>query len=113
MHEMSLCENIISVLEAEAARQSFTRVKHIWIEVGAFSGAEPESMKFCFDAVSRGTIAEKAVFDIIATPGRASCFACGSDVTISERYDPCPLCGSHQLQVTGGEDLSIKELEVD
>lgn len=113
MHEMSLCESIIGVLEAEARRQSFQRVRHIWVEVGAFSGAEPESMKFCFEAVSRGTLAEKAIFEIITTPGRAACFACGENVTLDERFDPCPLCGSHQLQVTGGEDLKIKELEVD
>ncbi|MDU6673245.1 MAG: hydrogenase maturation nickel metallochaperone HypA, partial [Bradyrhizobium sp.] len=28
-------------------------------------------------------------------------------------YDPCPACGSHQLQVTGGEDMRVKELEVE
>ena len=113
MHEMSLCESIISVMEAEAARQSFSRVKHIWIEVGAFSGAEPESMKFCFDAVSRGTLAEKAVFEIVTLPGEASCFSCGETVRLNERFDPCPRCGSHHLQLTGGEDLRIRELEVD
>jgi hydrogenase nickel incorporation protein HypA/HybF len=113
MHELSLCESIVTILEAEAKRQSFSRVKHIWLEVGAFSGVEPEAMRFCFSAVANGTLAEAAVFEIVPRPGQATCLDCGGSVALTERYDPCPLCGSQLLQVTGGEELKIKELEVE
>jgi hydrogenase nickel incorporation protein HypA/HybF len=113
MHEMALCEGIIGVLQAEAAKQAFHRVKSIWLEIGPFSGAEPEAMKFCFDAVARGTLAEAAKFEIIGTPGTAYCLQCAKTVEIAERFASCPDCGSHQLQITGGEELRIKELEVD
>ncbi|PZF76461.1 hydrogenase maturation nickel metallochaperone HypA [Aestuariivirga litoralis] len=112
MHEMSLCENLISVIEAEATRQNFGRVSKIWLEVGPFSGAEPEALRFCFDAVSRGTLAEAAEFEIVPTPGTAYCMGCAESVVIGERYDPCPRCGSHVLQITGGTELRIRELEV-
>jgi hydrogenase nickel incorporation protein HypA/HybF len=113
MHEMALCESILQVLESEAQRQAFQRVKHIWLEVGPFSGAEPEAMKFCFSAVCRGTLAEDATFEIVTTRGLATCMDCSSQVEIGERYDPCPKCGSRLLHVTGGEELKIRELEVD
>ncbi|MCG7980654.1 MAG: hydrogenase maturation nickel metallochaperone HypA, partial [Candidatus Thiodiazotropha endolucinida] len=29
------------------------------------------------------------------------------------RYEACPECGSYQLQVTGGDEMRIKELEVE
>ena len=113
MHDMAVCVGIVGVLEAEARRQDFRRVKSIWLEVGPFSGAEPEAMRFCFDAVAHGTLAENARFEIIATRGTAYCMQCTKDIEIEERFSPCPLCGSHQLQVTGGDELRIKELEVD
>ena len=66
-----------------------------------------------FDAVSRGTLAEGSRFEIVPTAGTAFCFACGEAVTIAERFSDCPRCGGHQLQVTGGDELRIKELEVE
>ncbi|KAB2857449.1 MAG: hydrogenase maturation nickel metallochaperone HypA [Bauldia sp.] len=113
MHEMSLCESLVQIIEQEARKQAFTRVTAVWLEIGPFAGAEPEAMRFCFDAVSRGTLAEAARFEIVPTAGKAFCFACGEDVAVAERFAACPLCGGHQLQITGGEELRIKELEVD
>jgi hydrogenase nickel incorporation protein HypA/HybF len=112
MHEMALCESILGVLEAEAKRQAFARVKGVWLEIGPFSGVEPEAMKFCFDAVTRGTLAENATIAIIETRGTAFCLDCAREVEVAERFSPCPDCGRHQLQITGGEELRIKELEV-
>ena len=34
MHEMSICEGILQVLEKEAGRQGFQRVKGVWLEIG-------------------------------------------------------------------------------
>lgn len=112
MHEMALCESLIAVIEGEARRQNFGPVSRVWLEVGPFAGAEPEALRFCFDAVSRGTLAEAAKLEIIGMPGTAFCMGCGESVEIGERYDPCPRCGSHLLQVTGGTELRIRELEV-
>jgi hydrogenase nickel incorporation protein HypA/HybF len=113
MHEMSLCESVVQVLEEQAAAQQFARVKLVRLEVGPFSGVELEALRFCFDAVTRGTLAEGAALEIISTQAAAWCLPCGKNVTITERFDPCPECGGFQLQVSGGDELRIKELEVD
>jgi hydrogenase nickel incorporation protein HypA/HybF len=112
MHEISICENIRDVLEEQARAQSFDTVKRISLEIGPLSGVEIEALKFGFDAVMSGSLAEGAALDIIETQGKAWCFSCGQTVAIAARYDPCPNCGSHELKVTGGEELRIKELEV-
>ena len=113
MHEMSIAEGIIQIIEEEARKQSFSRVKQVWLEIGRFSGVETEALTFCFDAVSRGGVADGSQLEIIDIPGKAWCMLCADTVQVNERYDPCPNCGSYQLQVTGGEELRIKELEVD
>ena len=113
MHEMALAESMIQIIEGEAGRQAFSRVKVIVLAIGALGHVEPEALRFSFDAVSRGTIAEGADLRIEIIPGTAWCMDCGKAVPIAARYDPCPDCGGHQLQLTAGDDLRLKELEVD
>lgn len=113
MHEMALCEGVLDIIVEEAKRQKFSRVRAVRLEIGTLSSVEPEAMRFCFDVVSCGTIAESARFEVIDAPGQAWCMNCSKGVTIGRRLDPCPACGGYQLQVTGGEDLRVKDLEVD
>lgn len=113
MHEMSLCESILQVIESESSRQGFDRVKGLWLEIGDLSGVEIEAMKFCFDAIKQRSLAAGAQLNIISIPGRAWCMQCGDNVSVKRRFDACPDCGSYQLQVTGGEEMRIKELEVE
>lgn len=113
MHEMSLCEGILQVLENSAVQQNFQRVKSVWLEVGQLAAVEKSALSFCFDAVTRGSLAENARLEIIEIPATAWCLQCAQVVTIEQRFDACPHCHSHQLQLTAGDELKIKELEVE
>jgi len=113
MHEMALCEGVLQVLDEYAGKQGYTRVRTVWLEIGALAGVEVEAMRFGFDVVTRGTLAEGAQLQIIERPGEAWCLQCAKTVTVKQRFDACPDCGSYQLQVTGGEEMRIKELEVE
>ena len=113
MHELSLCEGVLQVLEDTARSQGFERVNVVWLEIGALAGVELEAMRFSFDVVKKGTLAENARLEILRIPGRAWCLPCAKNVEIGQRFDACPHCGSYQLQATGGEELRVKELEVE
>ena len=113
MHELSLCEGILQILEEHAQTQGFKRVIAVYLEIGALSGVEPEAMKFSFDVVVQGTLADKARLEIIEIPGQAWCMQCATQVEIQQRFAACPNCASYQLQVVGGEQMRIKELEVE
>ncbi|SDD91489.1 hydrogenase maturation nickel metallochaperone HypA [Rhodospira trueperi] len=112
MHEMALTESIRRLLEAEAERQSFSAVRVVRLELGALSHADPEAMRFCFDAVMRGSLAEGARLEIERTPGTGWCMICAREITVARRFDPCPHCGGHQIQVTAGDEMRLKDLEV-
>ena len=113
MHEMALCEGVLQILEDNARKQGFRRVKSVRLEIGALSGVEVEAMRFGFDVVTKGTLAEGAGLQISEPPGEAWCMQCSRTVPVKQRFDACPLCGSYQLQVTGGDQMRIKELEVE
>lgn len=113
MHEMSLCEGVLQVLETEAAKQGFKKVKTVWLEIGELSSVEPQALLFSFDVVTKNSIADKAKLEIIYIAGTAWCMQCSEPVKVKKRFDECPQCGSCQLQITSGEEMKIKELEVE
>ena len=113
MHEMSLCEGILQILQDESHKQGFNRVKNVWLEIGDLSGIEIDAMLFSFDAVTRNSLADGAKLNIINVPGQAWCMKCSKNVNVKQRFDECPVCGSFQLQVTSGDEMKIKELEVE
>lgn len=113
MHEMSLAEGILQVLEAESSKQGFSQVKTIYLEIGALAGVEISALEFAFEVVRRGTLAEHAQLEMIALPAQAWCMPCAQGVEIRQRFDACPQCGSYQLQVSSGDEMRIKELEVE
>lgn len=112
MHEMSLAEGVLQVIEDAARKDQFNKVTTVWLEIGQLAGIEPEAMQFCFDAVTRDSVAEGARLEIVHLPGQGWCMACAKTVAMSEVFGECPDCGGYQLQVTGGTELRIKELEV-
>lgn len=113
MHEMSISESIIGIIEEEARRQNYAHVKKVRLEIGPLAGVETEALRFTFEVVTKGTLAEDAVLEIIPMQAQAWCLPCERVVPIRQRYDACPDCGGHQLQVMAGEELRIKDLEVD
>lgn len=113
MHEMALAEGMLQILEDQARAQEYTQVKTVWLDIGELSHVDVHAMRFCFDAVVQGTVADGAKLEINRTPGEAWCHNCAKTVPLARLADPCPECGDYQLQVTGGEDMRIRELEVD
>lgn len=113
MHEMSLTEGVVRILEEQAKTHGFAKVKTVWLEIGELSSVDPDSMLFCFDAVARAGVAEGAKLEIVRVPGRAWCLDCADTKEIANRTDPCPDCGGYGLAVTDGEQMRIKELEVE
>jgi hydrogenase nickel incorporation protein HypA/HybF len=113
MHEVSLIESVVAIVADERRRQAFSRVRTIRLEVGALGHAEPEALRFCFDAVTKGTIADGAQLTIDIVPGEGICSACRQRVEMVDRFAICPLCGSPNVRMTTGGELRVAELEVE
>ena len=111
MHEVSLCEGIREVVEAQARAHRAARITRVRLEIGRFAGVEKSALVFAFDVVMRGSVAEGAALEMIDLPGRAKCFDCGLEVEIDDRLAPCPNCGGGRLMPVGGDEMRIKDLE--
>ncbi len=113
MHEMSLTESIVEIAVEAAEREGASRVRRVFVDVGLLSHVEPEALLFCFAAVSAGTIAEGATLEIQPVPGAGWCIDCGKTVPLAERFGPCPACGGHHVQMTAGDEMRVREMEVE
>jgi hydrogenase nickel incorporation protein HypA/HybF len=108
MHELGIVQEIIALVTERAEGAKVTRVV---LEIGKLTAVLPDAVRFCFDLCSEGTAAEGAVLEIIETPGRARCRACGAGVTLDRPFGRCA-CGGSDLEWLAGEELKVKEIEV-
>lgn len=113
MHEMSLAEGVLQIVENAARTSGFSRIKEIRLEIGALAGVEIEALSFCLDVVLKHSVADGARVEVRRLPGQGHCLACGKPVEVSTLYDACPDCGSYQVHATGGTEMRVKDLLVE
>ena len=113
MHEMALAESVLQIVEDAARREGLRRGRAVWLEIGQLASVEPEAMRFCFDAVTRDSVAAGARLEISATAGAAWCAECVAPVALAALGDACPRCGGYRLRVTGGTEMRVTEMEVE
>lgn len=113
MHELSLCEDVLSLLQETAIAQGFTQVLTVHLEIGELVNVEVDAMYFCFDEVMKDTLADGAVCHIQIIKGRARCMHCGHVFETSQRFGVCPECEHPHFEMIEGDKLLIKSLEVD
>jgi hydrogenase nickel incorporation protein HypA/HybF len=112
MHEMSLAESVLQIIEDAAREQDFKSVKRVILEIGRLSCVESEALRFCFASVMQGTLAATAELEIVEMPGRGRCEICAAEFPLESRYDACPECGGFRIRVSGGDAMRVRELEV-
>ena len=112
MHEMTLTESIVDIAVEAARKEGAQRVTRVVVDVGALSHVEPEALEFCFAAVARGTLVEGARLEITRLPGAGWCPDCGKTVALAERFSACPECGGFRVQMTAGDELKVREMEI-
>lgn len=112
MHEMSLAEGIVELVESTAKREHALGVRRVVVEIGVLSAVEPEALRFCFDAVTRQGLAAGAMLDIVVLPGTGWCLQCASSQPMQTLCDPCPVCGDYAMQATAGTEMRVREIEI-
>jgi hydrogenase nickel incorporation protein HypA/HybF len=110
MHEMSITQSVVEICEKNAAG---SRVTVVTLEIGDLSGVVPEAIEFCFEACTKGTLLEGADLVIERIPAKGCCSGCNAEFSLAAYYDPCPECGGYGVAVISGEELRVKELEVE
>lgn len=110
MHELSLVQGVVEICEQHSGGR---RVLEVTLEIGTLSGVVPEALEFCFDAATRGSLLEGAKLIIERVPATGFCTACGVTSPVETYFDPCPCCGAVALDLRSGDEMRVKDLEVE
>ncbi len=114
MHELSLVESILQIVDEYAAKEGFTRVTSLRLSCGKLSSVVPQALSFAFEVQSKGTRAEGAMLDLEVLPAAIHCLSCERDVEIDRFEAQCPVCREYEVfLVRGTEELKLIELDVE
>lgn len=110
MHELSIVQGVVEICESAAAGK---RILSVVMEIGALSNVMPDAIEFCFEACTKETLLDGARLVIDCIPGRGRCRDCAAEFEVKSYYGTCPACGGYELDILSGEELRVKELEVE
>ena len=106
MHEITLCQRALELIEQQAAKHGAKRVTGVWLKIGAFSCVETSSLAFCFDLVCRGSVAEGCKLHLEEQEAECWCETCQQYVTLlTQRVRRCPQCHGDMLQIVADDGL--------
>jgi hydrogenase nickel incorporation protein HypA/HybF len=113
MHELAVMESAMNAVLRQAQAHQASRVHRVVLRIGSLSGVEPESLRFAFDVVTRGTPADGATLEIDAVPARAVCRACAHEFGVESGFIfSCPQCGRLSGEIKQGRELELSRLEM-
>ncbi len=114
MHEISIVEALIDQVR-ETLEQAGEKgpVLKLELSVGRLAGVNCDSVRFAFELLSPGTVAEGA--EVVIHQPRATCVcrACGERTEIDELTMQCPRCGSGDISIEGGGELMLQGIDVE
>jgi hydrogenase nickel incorporation protein HypA/HybF len=108
MHELGIAQEVVAIVAEHAGE---ARVMRVVLEIGRHALILPDSIRFCFDLCSEGTVAQGAELEIREVPGRALCRECGAEVVLEQPFGLCA-CGGCDLEWLSGDEIKIKEMEI-
>ena len=113
MHEMSIAQSIIDIVNDTLAEDEKDKLKEIVVDIGELVAVVPDSLQFCYDTIVTDTIYHKAVLTINIIPLKIKCNNCNIESKIEKYAFLCPECESSHVNVLSGEELNIRYLEVE
>ena len=108
MHELGITQEIVAIA---AERAGAAKVRRIVVEIGRFTAVLPDAVRFCFDTCADGTPAAGAELEIVETPGRGRCRACGVEQVLDQPFGFCG-CGHTDFDWLSGDELRVTRVEV-
>lgn len=112
MHELSICESILSLALNTAAGAGAKKITRIRVRHGELRAIVPELMSHYFRFLAKDTIAAGAELEMEAVPARARCGSCGEEYRIEGFKFQCPSCGAQAPEILQGMELFMEDIEV-
>lgn len=120
MHEISIAGAIIDAVVDAANKNNAKKVKEVFIEIGELTALNPDQLKFIFQKITCGTVAEGATYDIHVVKTLIKCRKCsyGGHTKFFEKlhfFQPtvkCPKCEGTDVDIIEGRECCVKKIRI-
>ena len=112
MHELSICQSLLSEVARAAAANDATEVNRIAVAIGPLSGVDASLLVRAFEVARMGTIAAHAELEIETMPAVVWCKECEIETPVAANALLCGRCGTWQVELRSGAELLLKRVEL-
>jgi hydrogenase nickel incorporation protein HypA/HybF len=109
---MAIAQNILDIAVAAAERGGAEKITRVNLVAGALRAIVPTQITFCFGIAAENTIAGGAELNLEIVPVKGKCRGCGENFVVKDYNYICPGCEGSDIEVTGGTELRIRDIEV-
>jgi hydrogenase nickel incorporation protein HypA/HybF len=113
MHELSIAAYLLEAVTKHAQQIGARQVLTINLVIGERAGVVDDSLRFSFDMLAPGTLAEGARINTRRTSMRFHCVGCDDDYTPAGETFRCPRCDTVGQVTDDGSDLLIESIEIE
>ncbi len=104
--KLSLCQSAVEIIQRQAEQHDVKRVTAVGWKLALC--VEESAVRFSFEIVCHGTVAQGCDLHIVYKPAQAWCWDCSQVVEIHQHDAQCPLCHGERLRVDTGDSLIVK-----
>ena len=105
MHELAIADAVLAIAGEHAGGR---RLASVTVRVGHLRQVVPSALAFAFELLAPGVELE-----IVEVPAEGRCRACAATSVLGGFPLTCAACGSPDVEVVRGEELSVESLEVE
>ena len=113
MHEMGIASSVLEAVRRELRAHAGARPRAVALRIGALAAVDPESLRFCFEALACDTELASLRLEIEFCPRRHRCPDCAREFLVQDYDLRCPACGCAVTRCIGGDELDLAYLEVE
>jgi len=97
----------LRMAEEAAMTAHAKRILKLRLRIGSLSGVVPEAIRFAFDVVSQGTLAEGGTLEIEQVQAVCWCATCQAEFESVDFFNECPRCHNPSGDLRRGRELDI------
>ena len=114
MHELGIVFNITKQIEEIAKENKVNKVTSLTIEVGEVSTVVPEYFKDCFEWAKKKTqYLQDCKLNLVVISAISYCEDCKQTFGTTANGKKCPHCGSEHTYLVSGNEVKMKQIEVE
>jgi len=113
MHELSIAQNIIEIVNNSISENEGSKVKFVYLKVGKLGNVVTDSLNFGYNILVKDTELKNSSLVIDNIPITIECENCNAISTLEDLIFICPNCSSPKVKLISGDELQIKEIELE